>query len=135
MNLALKWPNDVLLNGGKRSGILLESMGSGGTIQALVIGIGVNVRMPEAAASVIDQPWTDLSRLSAGAVSRDAMVAVLLSHLLPALDLFDAQGLAPFLVFCPGESRGFSPGASVCRPRRSCRSESFQRATIATIWA
>ena len=37
---ALKWPNDVLLNGGKLSGILLEGAGQG----VLAIGIGVNLR-------------------------------------------------------------------------------------------
>ena len=37
---ALKWPNDVLLNGGKLSGILLESAGQG----VLALGIGVNLR-------------------------------------------------------------------------------------------
>lgn len=38
--LAIKWPNDVLLNGGKVSGILLET-GPGGV---LAIGLGVNLR-------------------------------------------------------------------------------------------
>ncbi|WP_170167006.1 biotin--[acetyl-CoA-carboxylase] ligase [Paracoccus methylarcula] len=43
LNIALKWPNDLLLNGGKLSGILLESAGAGKQMNALAIGIGVNL--------------------------------------------------------------------------------------------
>ncbi|GAB5449096.1 biotin--[acetyl-CoA-carboxylase] ligase [Gymnodinialimonas sp.] len=43
-DLSLKWPNDVLLRGGKLAGILLESLGDGrGGVAHLIIGIGVNL--------------------------------------------------------------------------------------------
>ncbi|WP_188129869.1 biotin--[acetyl-CoA-carboxylase] ligase [Roseovarius litoreus] len=41
--LSLKWPNDVLLNGGKLAGILLESAGTREGLSYFAIGIGVNL--------------------------------------------------------------------------------------------
>jgi len=93
----LKWPNDLLVADRKLGGLLVEGGGEhAGPVRA-VIGLGVNVRMPETAAASIDQPWIDLAGLQDKAPSRNRIAAGLLAHLVPALEQFDAEGLAPFL--------------------------------------
>jgi BirA family biotin operon repressor/biotin-[acetyl-CoA-carboxylase] ligase len=93
----LKWPNDLVVADCKLGGLLVEGGGEhGGPVRA-VIGLGLNVGMPAAYAAAIEQPWIDLARLSALPVSRNRIATVLLQHLLPALALFDQEGLAPFL--------------------------------------
>ncbi|ALN63031.1 biotin-[acetyl-CoA-carboxylase] ligase [Lysobacter antibioticus] len=98
----LKWPNDLVVLDGdglrKLGGLLIEGGGEYAGPARAVIGLGLNVRMPAAAAASIDQPWSDLAGLSDGrALARDTIAAALLERLLPALDEFDAAGLAPFL--------------------------------------
>ena len=45
LDVAYKWPNDVLFNGRKGAGILLETSGTpDGRLQSLIIGIGVNIK-------------------------------------------------------------------------------------------
>lgn len=98
----LKWPNDLVVLDAqglrKLGGLLIEGGGEHAGPARAVIGLGLNVRMPAAAAAAIDQPWCDLAMLGGGvAPARDAVAAALLARLLPALDQFDADGLAPFL--------------------------------------
>jgi len=59
LQLSLKWPNDVLVDGGKLAGLLLESQSVGDRL-ALVIGIGVNVT---AAPEGIPYPAVSLAGL------------------------------------------------------------------------
>jgi BirA family biotin operon repressor/biotin-[acetyl-CoA-carboxylase] ligase len=101
----LKWPNDVVVAGDthlhKLGGLLIEGAGEYAGPARAVIGLGLNVRMPVSMAAAIDQPWCDLAGLAASALrplpDRNGIVTTLLEHLLPALDVFDAEGLAPFL--------------------------------------
>ncbi len=93
----LKWPNDLVVEDRKLGGLLVEGGGEhAGPVRA-VIGLGLNVRMPDAMAAAIDQPWIDLAAVAGSPPSRNALTARLLAHLVPALDQFDIEGLAPFL--------------------------------------
>lgn len=93
----LKWPNDLVVGPRKLGGLLVEGGGEhGGPVRA-VIGLGLNVRMPPAFGARIGQPWIDLAAMSSRPPSRNMLASTLLVHLLPALDAFDREGLAPFL--------------------------------------
>ncbi len=95
LDVRLKWPNDLWLDGAKLGGLLVEGGGEhGGPVRA-VIGIGLNVRMPPAHGEAIEQAWTDLAR-HVTPPSRDRLASAILSRLLPALDAFDAAGFGLF---------------------------------------
>lgn len=91
----LKWPNDVLYDGGKLGGILLEMSGDASGSCRVVIGVGLNVAMPEDAAGDIDQAWTDIKSISDQQYpTRSRLLAELLNELLPLAADFEQQGFA-----------------------------------------
>jgi BirA family biotin operon repressor/biotin-[acetyl-CoA-carboxylase] ligase len=103
---AVKWPNDIVWQGAKLAGALIELSGESGGSSCVVIGIGINVDMPgvaagntmdDAIAVAIGQRWTD-ARTAAGApVSRNRLAAGVLHRLCSALDRFQAGGLVAFM--------------------------------------
>ena len=87
----VKWPNDILLNGKKLAGILLELSGDATGPCQVVIGIGLNVHL--ARCDLIDQPWTSL--VDAGyKIERNMLAAQLLIALSERLNCFAKSGFA-----------------------------------------
>ncbi len=95
-DVGLKWPNDVLSGERKLAGILLELARPGDRAAAIVIGIGVNVRVPQYVGREIDQPWVDLETIVRGGVSRNQLTSCLLNQLGKTIERFRAGGFAPF---------------------------------------
>ena len=92
----VKWPNDIMLDGRKLCGCLVEVQGDSQGPCHAVLGIGINVHMPETALTGgIDQPWTDLHARLPGC-SRNTLAGMLLEELVSALERFSAQGFSPF---------------------------------------
>lgn len=57
----IKWPNDILLKGRKTAGILVEPSWLGDTLDAIVLGMGVNVlRNSEPPADLLSYPATSI---------------------------------------------------------------------------
>jgi len=93
--VGLKWPNDIFYEGRKLAGILLDVSGESSGPFVVVIGIGVNFRLPESAARDIDQPWADLFQCSVS-VDRNRLAGLILEALVQGLDTFAREGLAAF---------------------------------------
>jgi BirA family biotin operon repressor/biotin-[acetyl-CoA-carboxylase] ligase len=92
---ALKWPNDVLWRNGKLAGLLIEMHGDALGPSAVVIGIGMNVRLSDTVRGRIDQPAQDLEAACGSAVDRNAVLGRVLAELTCMLDTFGREGFAP----------------------------------------
>jgi BirA family biotin operon repressor/biotin-[acetyl-CoA-carboxylase] ligase len=90
---ALKWPNDLVADDRKLGGVLVELRGEPPGLTRAVVGVGINVRMPPAAAGAIDQPWTDLATLGAG-LARNPLAVRVLDALVAMLERFAQHGFA-----------------------------------------
>lgn len=92
----LKWPNDVLLSRKKVAGILAETIWVEGAV-CVVIGIGINVNMPQEVLKEIDRPATSLLAESGKPYEIEKILESLEQQFAADLSQFFLHGFTPFL--------------------------------------
>lgn len=97
MEAGVKWPNDIVVQGKKLAGILLEISGEPAGPCHVVVGIGINVKLGNSAAQAIDQPWIDIHSLTRRPLARNHLVAQLIMELMRVHRCAEQQKLQPYL--------------------------------------
>ena len=95
----LKWPNDLLVKGRKLGGILIELRAESAGPACVIIGLGLNAALGEPLLRQIASlglPATDLASVGLS-VSRNVIVAAILTHVLQGLRDFEREALRPFI--------------------------------------
>lgn len=83
LNAEIKWPNDILVDGRKIAGILLESVWIGERVDFTIVGIGVNIaRSAVPPADTLNFPATSLEEVMGAPQPREPMLHDILDHLL-----------------------------------------------------
>lgn len=94
-NAKVKWPNDILIDGKKLAGILIETEGYSDGSCSAIIGCGINFKMPDDATQ-IDQPWTDIIRNSEELPCRNKVLAETINTMRDSLSVFQVEGFSAF---------------------------------------
>lgn len=100
--VGLKWPNDLVWQHRKLGGILIEMRGESAGPAQVVIGIGVNMRMPAAVRLALAEQQAvliaDVHEIARDrAPTRNAVVAALADEFVGMLQIFSTRGFEPFL--------------------------------------
>lgn len=89
----MKWPNDILWRGRKLAGLLIELEGDMLSPGSAVIGLGLNIRLPDELKTTIDQPVSDLAE-ALGEIDRNRVLTAILIALDRTLAEFESGGFA-----------------------------------------
>ncbi|MET0794868.1 MAG: biotin--[acetyl-CoA-carboxylase] ligase [Polyangiaceae bacterium] len=92
----LKWPNDLYVAGKKLAGVLVESQLQGDRLQAVVVGVGLNVATREFPAEIAARA-TSLALLGAASLEREILLHELLNAVARRVDAYQRTGVAGIL--------------------------------------
>jgi len=111
LRLRLKWPNDVLLDGRKLAGILLESVtNAGATAEFVVIGVGINLASSPGTA---EYPATSLAEADIAEVEPGEALAAFVAAFARWAARWRAEGFAPIRAAWLGRASGVGEAVSV----------------------
>jgi BirA family transcriptional regulator, biotin operon repressor / biotin---[acetyl-CoA-carboxylase] ligase len=92
----LKWPNDLYVNQKKLAGVLVESQLQGERLQAVVVGVGLNVSTRNFPAEIAPRA-TSLALLGATSIEREPLLRALLNAMASRLDAYERTGITGIL--------------------------------------
>ena len=97
--IGLKWPNDLIYENRKLGGILIESMQQEDDLLRIIIGIGLNIRLPTSMQKMLypNKNPIGLDSIIKKAVSINMLTANLIKSLYNAVGLYEEKGLSVFL--------------------------------------
>ena len=90
LNVQVKWPNDILFDGRKLGGILVEIANHKNGMLNLVIGVGINVSLPK--QTEISQPYAEVCEIDPD-IDRQTLLPRLIQHLYARLNIFEKNGI------------------------------------------
>ena len=90
LNVQVKWPNDILFDGRKLGGILVEIANHKNGMLNLVIGVGINVSLPK--QTEISQPYAEVCEIDPD-IDRQTLLPKLIQHLYARLNFFEKNGI------------------------------------------
>jgi BirA family biotin operon repressor/biotin-[acetyl-CoA-carboxylase] ligase len=91
----IKWPNDVLVGEKKIAGVLVEAVTAGSRVQAVVIGVGINVHTRHFPEDIAERA-TSVALVSQDPPDRAVLLADVLARLDHDLHVAVARGLGLF---------------------------------------
>ena len=90
---AIKWPNDILLDGKKTAGILVETVWASEEADSLVIGMGINVqKVSVPPAETLQFPATSLEDMLGDSPSRENFISLVLTKFMSWRDQIGTDG-------------------------------------------
>jgi len=96
--IQLKWPNDIIYDGKKLAGILIESRSIEHKVQKMVIGMGLNLYNPSTNHSPINQrAITSIFSIQNIPPRRNRLAVLILKNLIHTLIAFETKGLDYFM--------------------------------------
>ena len=90
LNVQVKWPNDILFDGRKLGGILVEIANHKNGMLNLVIGVGINVSLPK--QTEISQPYAEVCEIDPD-IDRQTLLPRFIQHLYARLNIFEKNGI------------------------------------------
>ena len=90
LNAKVKWPNDILLSGRKLGGILVEIINHKNGLLNLVVGIGINVKLPQ--STEISQPYAQLTEQDPN-IDREKILVKVIQRIYSRLAQFEEKGI------------------------------------------